>query len=304
MTAEVARLYIQMRTLEELVRQTKENIRLQAEVTDLVRDKQRTGLASGLSLEQALYLLKNTKATLADLEYQQAESKNALSLALGELPGAVDDILKVEKKSLITRPFDFDLDQITRIPADILRRRPDVRAAEENLIAQNALIGVAVADMFPKISVSAMFGIESLKFKNLFKSTSLTHTVTPNTLTPIFHFGALKDNVEVQKAKKEAEVLTYERALLQAANEVKNAIIALYQEEQHYLLLKETYQHADKVAKLMQSKYKNGLIDYTDVLQAEQNRLQAQMQMIKSSGALYANLIRFYKAIGGEFHDK
>ena len=300
LTAEVARLYIQTRTLEELVRQTKENIRLQNEMTNLVRDKKKTGLESQLSLEQALYLLKNTEATLADLEYQQAESKNALSLALGELPGAVDDMLKAEKKSLITRPFDFDLDKITKIPADVLRRRPDVRAAEENLIAQNALIGVAVADMFPKISVSALFGIESLKFKNLFKTTSFTHTVTPNTLTPIFHFGALKENVEVQKAKKEAEVMAYEQALLQAANEVKNALVSLYQERLHYQLLAETFNHADKVANLMQSKYKNGLIDYTDVLQAEQNRLQVQMQMIKSSGTLYANLIRFYKAIGGE----
>ena len=209
--------------------------------------------------------------------------------------------MKEEKKSLITRPFDFDFDQITKIPADVLRRRPDVRAAEENLIAQNALIGVAVADMFPKISVSALFGIESLKFKNLFKSTSLTHTVTPSTLTPIFHFGALKENVEIQKAKKEAEVMAYEQVLLQAANEVKNAITALYQEYQHYQLLQETFNHANKVARLMQSKYKNGLIDYTDVLQAEQNRLQAQMQMIKSSGTLYANLIRFYKATVSDF---
>ena len=304
LTAEVARLYIQTRTVEELVKQTKENIRLQNEMTDLVRDKEKTGLASGLSLEQALYLLKNTEASLADLEYQQAESKNALSLALGELPGAVDDLLKGEKKSLITRPFDFDLDKITKIPANVLRRRPDVKAAEENLIAQNALIGVAVAEMFPKISVSGLFGIESLKFKNLFKTSSLTHTVAPSTLTPIFHFGALKNNVEVQKAKKEAEALTYEQVLLQAANEVKNTLTALYQEEKHYQLLTETFNHADKVAQLMQSKYKNGLIDYTDVLQAEQNRLQAQMQMIKSSGSLYANLIRFYKAIGGEFGEK
>ena len=304
LTAEVARLYIQTRMVEELVRQTKENIRLQNEMTDLVKDKQKTGLASNLSLEQALYLLKNTEASLADLEYQQAESKNALSLVLGELPGTVDDLLTKEKETLIKRPFNFDLDKITQIPTDVLRRRPDVRAAEENLIAQNALIGVAVADMFPKISLSALFGIESLKFKNLFKVRSLTHTVTPTTLTPIFHFGALMDNVEVQKAKKEAEVFAYEQTLLQAANEVKNAIIALYQEEQHYLLLTETYQHADKVASLMQNKYKNGLIDYTDVLQAEQNRLQAQIQMIKSSGTLYANLIRFYKTIGGEFYGK
>ena len=252
-------------------------------------------------MEQALYLLKNTEATLADLKYQQTEVQNALSLVLGELPGSVDDILNNEKKSLITRPFDFDLDKITQIPADVLRRRPDVKAAEENLIAQNALIGVAVADMFPKISVSALFGTESLNFKDLFKPRSLTHTVTPTTLTPIFHFGALKDNVEVQKAKKEAQVMAYEQTLLQAANEVKNALTALYQERLHYQALQETYAHADKVANLMQSKYKNGLIDYTDVLQVEQNRLQAQMQMIKSSGALYANLIRFYKAIGGEF---
>ena len=300
LTAEVVRLYIQTRTAEELVKQTEENIRLQTEMTELVRDKQKTGLASMLALEQALYSLKNTQASLADLEYQQAESKNALALVLGELPGGVDEILKQEKESLITRPFSFDLKKITRIPTDILRHRPDVRAAEENLIAQNAYVGAAIADMFPKISLSALFGLESLKWGKLWKEDSLTHTITPSLTAPIFHFGALKENAEVQKALKEEQIFVYQQTLLQAANEIKNAIIALYQEEQHYLLLKETYQHADKVAHLMQSKYKNGLIDYTDVLQAEQNRLQAQMQMIKSSGNLYTNLIRFYKAIGGE----
>ena len=270
-------------------------------MTQLVRDKQKTGLASGLALEQALYLLKNTSATLADLEYQQVESKNALALALGELPGKVDNILKNQKKSLITRPFNFDLKKITTISSDVLRHRPDVHASEENLIAQNALIGVAVADMFPKVNLSALLGLESLKWGKLWKENSLVHTITSGLTTPIFHFGALKENVEVQKALKEEQLLTYQQTLLQAANEIKNAIIALYQEHQHYLLLRETYGHANKVAELMQSKYKNGLIDYTDVLQAEQNRLQAQTQMIKSSGTLYANLIRFYKSIGGEF---
>ena len=301
LTAEVARLYIQARTTEELVRQTKENIRLQSEMTNLVRDKEKTGLASELSLEQALYLLENTRATLAEQEEQWAEFRNALSLVLGELPGAVDEILNQDKNSLITQPFDFNLEKITVLPADVLRRRPDVKAAEENLIAQNALVGVAVADMFPKISLSALLGFESLKWHDLWKNSSLMHTITPNITAPLFHFGALKENVEIQKAQKEEQVLAYEQALLQAANEVKNAMTGLYQERLHYQALKETFKHADRVAKLMKSKYKNGLIEYTDVLQAEQNRLQAQMQLIKSSGALYTNLIRFYKAIGGEF---
>jgi NodT family efflux transporter outer membrane factor (OMF) lipoprotein len=301
LTAEVARIYIHTRTLQELVRQTRENISLHQKMTELVMDKQKTGLASGLSPEQALYLLKDTSATLTDLEYQLAESKNALALILGELPGSEDNLLKPDEESLITRPFDFDLEKITRISANILRHRPDVRASEENLIAQNALVGVAIADMFPKLSLSALLGIESLTWGKLWEKNSLTHTITPDMTIPLFHFGALKENIERQKALKEEYLLTYQQTLLQAANEIKNAVIALYQEHQHYILLQETYNHANQVAELMQSKYKNGLIDYTDVLQAEQNRLQAQIQMIQSSGALYTNLIRFYKAIGGEF---
>lgn len=300
LTAEVARLYIQTRTFQELVRQTRRNIRLQEEMTQLVKDKRKTGLASDLSLEQALYLLKNTSATLADLEYQHAESKNALALIVGELPGGVDEILKQNTSSFVTRSFRFDLNKITQISADVVRNRPDVRAAEENLIAQNALVGAAIADMFPKVSLSALFGLESLTWGHLWKAKSLTHTITPGITAPLFHFGALKENVAVQKALKEEYVYAYQQALLQAANDVKNAIIALYQEHQHYLLLKETYRHADTVATLMQSKYKNGLIDYTDVLQAEQNRLKAQIEMIQSVGSLYTDLIRFYKAIGGQ----
>lgn len=304
LTAEVARLYIQVRTLQELVRQTKENIRLQSEMTDLVKDKKKTGLTSQLALEQALYLLKNTTATLADLEYQQTAAKNALALALGELPGTLDEMLKDEKKSLMKRPFDFDLKKITALSADVLHLRPDVRSAEENLIAQNAEVGVAVANLFPKISLSALFGFESLKFEKLWHSSSYAHTITPGITTPIFHFGALWENVQIQKAAKEEQLLNYQQTLLQAAGEIKNAVVALLQERIRYQNLTETYQHANKVAELMESKYKNGLIDYTDVLQAEQNRLQAQIQMIKSAGALYTDLIHFYKAVGGMTGEK
>ncbi|MBE6446808.1 MAG: efflux RND transporter permease subunit [Alphaproteobacteria bacterium] len=299
LTAEVTRLYIQSRTIEELIKQTKENIRLQTQMTELVRDKQKTGLASELSLQQALYLLKNTSATLSDLEYQQIETNNALALALGELPGSVEKIMAQEKKSLITKDFDFDLNKITAISAQVLQNRPDVKMAEENLIAQNELVGVALADMFPKISLSALFGFESLNWNKLFNNDSFMRTISPNISAPIFHFGALKENVKIQKAVKEEQILAYQQTLLQSAGEIKNAMVALFKERKRYQDLRETFQHADNVAQLMQSKYKNGLIDYTDVLQAEQNRLQSQMQMIKSSGALYTDLIRFYKAIGG-----
>ena len=238
------------------------------------------------------------------MEYQLAESQNALSLIVGSLPGEIDNLLKTNKKSLINRPFNFDLNKITKISAEVIRYRPDVRATEENLIAQNALVGATIADMFPKISLSTLLGLESLKWGKLWKKDSITHSITPAVTVPLFHFGALKENVTLQKAIKEEYTFAYQQALLQAANEIKNAIISLYKEKQHYLLLQETYNHANTVSQLMQNKYKNGLIDYTDVVQAEQNRLQAQIQMIKSSGALYTNLIRFYKAVGGEFTQK
>ncbi len=302
LTAEVARLYIQLRTIQELIYQTKENIQLQTEMTQLVRDKKKTGLSSQLALEQALYLLKNTSATLADLEYQQEQTKNALSLALGELPGNLEKVLHQERKSLINRPFHFDLQKITKIPTSILRARPDIKAAEENLIAQNALVGVAIANMYPKISLTALLGLESLKWSDFVHHDSLMHSIVPKVTTPLFHFGALKENVEIQNAKKQEQLLIYQQTLLQAVGEIKNAIVALHQERIHYHTLSETYQHAHTVAQLMKSKYKNGLIDYTDVLQAEQNRLQAQIQMIKSCGALYTDLIYFYKAIGGDFY--
>ncbi len=304
LTAEVARLYVQVRTLQELVAQTEENIRIQSEMTDLVRDKKKTGLASQLALEQALYLLKNTMATLADLKYQKTATQNALAFALGELPGTLDEMFKEDKTSLIKKPFSFDLKKITAISTDVLHRRPDVRAAEENLIAQNAQVGVAIANLFPKISLSALFGFESLKWEKLWHHSSYTDTLTPSITALIFHFGALMENVEIQKAVKEEKLLNYQQILLQAAGEIKNAMVALIQERVRYQNLRETYQHANKVAQLMSSKYKNGLIDYTDVLQAEQNRLQAQIQMIKSAGALYTDLIYFYKAVGVRLSDK
>ncbi len=304
LNAEVARLYIQARTTDELLRQTKENIRLQTEMTKLVADKKETGLASQLSLEQALYLLKNTTAQLAQLVYQKEEAENALSLVLGELPGSVKELLAQEKETLLSRPFDFDLNEITAVSASVLRHRPDVKSAEEALIAQNAMIGVAVSQMFPQIKLSALFGLEALDWNDVWKNNSFTKNIIPSVTTPIFHFGALKENVNIQKAIKEERLADYEQALLNAANEVKNAITALFQERLRYQALQETFNHADKVAQLMQNKYKNGLIEYTQVLQSEQNRLQAQSEMIQSAGTLYANLIHFYKAIGKDLNFK
>ena len=195
--------------------------------------------------------------------------------------------------------FRSDLNRLYQLPADIIRYRPDVRVAEEQLIAGNADVGAAIANMFPKISLTGLLGFGSINASRLFEKASFETGIAPEVSLPLLHFGALKNNVELKKAIKDEYLIAYENALLTAAKEIHNSINALQNEFKRNQSARIAYQKMQKVSKLNWQKYKQGLIPYADVLDTEQRRLSAQTNMVNSNSALYQGIVGYYKAIGG-----
>lgn len=301
LVAEITNNYVQLRTTEELLKQAKNNVKIQQDMYQLTLDKYETGLTNAINLNQARYQLETTKASIPQLEYQQTALQNALALLVGELPGSLNKILAQNKKNLIQQPFRYQIDKLYELPADIIRKRPDVRVQEEQLIAQNALVGAAIAEMFPSVNLSGLLGFESLKFPKLFNHNSYSYSYVPELTTPIFHFGALYNNVQLQKSLKEEKMIAYEQSLLTAAQEIKNALVSIDKEINRNSALNQAYQKMSLAAHLTREKYQSGLIEYSQVLDAEERRINAQTELINSNGSLYQNIVTFYKSIGGEF---
>lgn len=296
--AEVASNYIHLRSSEQLLKNARENLKLQSEIYETVKAKYDTGIADTVALNQAGYAVQTTKMTIPQLQSEIEAYQNALALLLGKLPGSLKQELALSRTNLVAKRFSYPLNHLFELPASIIRTRPDVRVAEEELIAQNALVGAAIADLFPKVSLSGLLGFESLHMHDLLKSRSYTYSYVPQVSVPIFHFGALKNNVEVQKALKEEKLIAYEQSMLQAASEIKNSMIAIDKEYQRNTSARKAFEQMDTVLKMTKDKYAQGLTEMSDVLDAELRRLSAQNDLVNSNSAIYLNIITFYKSTG------
>mgnify|MGYP004640413685 FL=1 len=299
--SDIATNYINLRMAEQNLKNMRENILLQEDVYNIISERFNADLVDEMTLSQSKYLLENMKMQVPMLEYQREMYANALAVLLGKLPQCLDEFLQSENKNLVSRVFEYDVEKLYRLPVSIIRSRPDVRMAEENLISQNAEIGVAVANVYPSFSLSGFLGFQSLKFSNLIERDSVGHSLVPKMVLPLFHFSQLRNNIEVQKLKRDEAEVNYEQTLLNAVAELRNAIVAIDKEYKVNKSASLAYQKMSEVSYLMWKKYLSGLVEYTDVLTAEQNRLEAQTNMVNSNANLYKNIITFYKAIGGKY---
>lgn len=299
--SDVATQYINLRMAEQNLKNMRENILLQEDAYNIISEKYAAELIDDMTLAQSRYLLENMKMQVPTLEYEQQMYTNSLAILLGYLPEEMETMLKSDEENLVNKILNYDVEKLYNLPINVIRNRPDVKMAEEELIAQNAEIGVAVASVFPNISLSGFFGLQSLKWSNLVEGDSVGHTLVPQISMPLFHFGALRKNIELQKLKRDEALITYEKTLLNATAELKNAITSLVKEYDRNKSAAMAYQKMSEVSALMWKKYMMGLVEYNDVLTSEQNRLSAQTNMINSNANLYKDIISFYKAIGGSY---
>ena len=194
---------------------------------------------------------------------------------------------------------DIPLELAVGVPADVLRNRPDVRKAERELAAQSARIGVATADLYPKLTLSGSIGLETLKTSTSPTSNAWSLNIGPSITWAIFRAGAIRQNIEVQSALHEQALLAYEAAILTALEDVENALVAYAEEQNRRDSLKEAAQAAQKAAELAKYNYQSGLTDFNNVLDAERSLLTFQELLAQSTGTVATNLVGLYKALGG-----
>ncbi len=301
LVSEVSLAYINLRTSQQLLEQTKENLKIQQALTKLTREKYRSGLSDAIAVNQAEYQLATTKANIPKLEIEIEQYQNTLAILVGQPAGSLHKILSNKTPNLITQKFNYPLDKLYTIPVEVLRLRPDVQGMEASLKEQNAEVGLATSNLFPTISLSAFFGFQSVHSHNLFHNKSYSHSYQPTISTTLFNFGALWHQLKAQEATMQALTAQYEKTLLNATKEVRDLLVGFQKMKIRHQDLLMAWEKMDKAAQLARDKYKSGLIDYSYVLDSEERRINAQSAVTSSNSLLYQNIINFYKAVGGQF---
>lgn len=294
LSAEVALNYVEVRTFQERIAVSDTNLAILMETYELVQARAQAGLDDELAVFQAKASLESARAQIPSLRTGLEEGMNRLALLLGEQPGALHAELEKARPIPVT-----PLEVAVGVPADILRRRPDVRSTERELAAQTARIGVATADLYPKITFSGSIGLDALSLDNLFTAGSRTWSYGPGISWQVFNASAIRANIEVQSALQEQALIRYEAAVLAALEEVENALVDYAHEQQRREALIQAVDAARQAFELAEYKYRTGLTDFITMLDSQRTLLSHQDQLAQSNGSVTTNLIRLYKALGG-----
>ena len=292
--AEVALNYVQVRTFQARIKVAEANLSTQQETYDLTSFRFQAGLIDELAVKQALYNLENTRSQIPLLRSGLEITKNRLAVLTGKQPGAVHEKLTAYGDIPVT-----PLNIAVGVPAETLRRRPDIRRAERRIEAQNARIGVAAANLYPKFQLNGSIGLESFSSSNLLNYESHTWRFGPFISWNVFDAGAIRKNIEVQSAIHEQVLIQYESTVLGALEEVENALVAFVEEHYRRKSLITATEAARQAALLSQDRFTAGLVDFSSVLDSQRSLLSFQDQLARSEGEVTANLIRLYKALGG-----
>lgn len=297
--AEVANTYFNLRGSQEQLRIAEQNLKLQSEIYELVKSKYDAGLADDITLNQSKYIVETTQSTIPSLQSSIETYQNALNTLVGQLPGELNEQLQNTKGNLVRRRFTFDISQLYDLPVTVLRNRPDVQISEQNLIAQNAKIGQAVAQLYPNVSISGFFGFQNANIAGLVDSDNNVYTYSPVISLPIFHWGQLTNTIELQESMTKEYYYLYQQSLLGAAAEVRNSMVAVEKEYNKNTSDRNAVKAQRQVAELTLDKYKQGLLEFSDVLTSQQNLLDSQNALISSNAQIYQNIVTFYKSVGG-----
>ncbi len=299
LTADVARSYVMIRTFEERLKIARENLLTQKESLRIAQARFEAGATSERDVQQALTQLKSTEAQIPSLETSIRRTQYALSILLGMPPGKLNDLL-AGSGGIPKAPLEVAVG----IPAELLRRRPDIRNAELQAAAQSALIGYAKADLYPSFSLTGVFGFLSSNagksnLSDLFSWSSRVATFGPSFQWNILNYGRITNNVRVQDARLQKLLLNYQETVLRAQKEVEDGLIEFLKAQERVSLLSKSVGAAQRSAELALTQYREGATDYTTVLTAQQSLLNEQDRLAGSQGDVPQGLISVYRALGG-----
>ncbi len=296
--AEVAQTYAQLRGAQELTRITAEEITTEQDVLTLTRQRHLRGLVSELDVDQAATQLNAVQAQLPQFEQQADQAMANLAVLLGQPPEALRaELITAGPVPLVPAIIPIGL------PATLARRRPDIRQAEAQLHAATAGLGVAVAQLFPDISLTGSLGTRATQAKYLGDWANHFSTGGGTITLPLFEGGRLTGGVRLARAEEGDAVLAYRQTVLTALRDVENALTALRTEQARQHRLGELVASARDLLYLARNRYDHGLSSFIDVLNSETTLVQARQQWTQSAMITATNLVALYKALGGGWEE-
>lgn len=294
LAAEVAVNYINLRGLQARLDIARSNLATQSETLQLTRWRGQAGLVSSLDVEQAVSATETTRAQLPALQTGISQALNALAVLTGQPPGVLQAALGT-LAPMPPAPADLTL----AFPAESLRQRPDVRAAELGIVAALARVGMADAARLPSFGLSGSLGLSALTLGSLTNSASLLKSLLASVSMPLFDGGAGLAQVRVQEAALEQARVAYRAAVLTALQEVEDALVALRGDQERLARLQDASTAAANAELLARTRYSSGLIDFTTVLGTQRSLYSAQDSVASAQATLAADHARLYKALGG-----
>jgi NodT family efflux transporter outer membrane factor (OMF) lipoprotein len=291
---DVATYYVTYRTAEQRIKYAKENADFQRNKTlPIVEGYSKTHIANDLDKFEVQSTLEQTEATIPELEIARRQAANQLCILLGIPPQDLQ--ARLGCGSIPTVPTEV----AAGIPADLLRRRPDVRRAERQAAAQSAQIGIAEAEFYPHIAINGTIGLAAENFSDLFQEKALTGSVGPGFTWNILNYGRLSNNVHLQDARFKELVTTYQNTVLSAAQDVENGMVTFLRAQQRAKSQAASVADAKKAVNISLAQYSAGAIDLTRVTLLQQNLVPLEDTLAQAQGEIATGLIQVYRALGG-----
>jgi NodT family efflux transporter outer membrane factor (OMF) lipoprotein len=293
LVGDVAQAYVQLRIVEQQLEYIAANTKLQQDTLDIAKARFAGGQATDLDVEQAISVLAQTESQKPQLEIQRRQLANHICVLLG-MP--VHDLEYRLGKSRIPSAAP---EVVVGIPADLLSRRPDVRAEERRAAAECALIGRAESDLYPMISIGGELGWSAQEFSHLWTSNAFQGTVGPSFQWNLLNYGRLVNNISRVENRFEAQVAKYQQTVLQAGEEAENAIIQFLRSQQQAEKLVVSVTAAEKAVAVAKVQYQGGLVDFNRVSLIQQNLVQQQNLLAQAQGNIALGLVQVFRALGG-----
>jgi NodT family efflux transporter outer membrane factor (OMF) lipoprotein len=293
LVAEVAATYTNIRTLQQRLKYANQNVQIQQGSLEIAEVQFKNGATTEVDVEQAKLSLTSTEAAIPALLASLRQQNNLLCILLGEPPR--DLLPELGEGKIPIAPTEVALG----IPCELLRRRPDVRAAERAVAAQSAQIGVAVSDFYPHFSLTGSIGYQAQNLNRLFVPAGNTGLISPGFSWDVLNYGRIKNNVHTQEAAFQALALQYQSTVLSANQEVEDSVTGFLHAQDQTLVLDESVTAADKALELTIAQYQQGAVDFNRVFTLQDTKVAQQDAYASSQGNIALNLIGVYKALGG-----
>ena len=298
LAAEVALEYVTLRASQQRLAIVRANVGSQAETLQISEWREMAGLVTRLDVEQARTNLEQSRASIPGLETTRAEAEHRLAILVGQAPGSLRETLRE------TRPLPAAPDGIAvGIPADTLRQRPDVRAAELTLRAEIARTAQTEADRYPSLTLSGSFGWKAFALSALDGGNSVVRSLAASLAGPLFDAGRVESRVAAQTAVQDQAFVAWEKSLLTALEDVENAMAAYANGRDRVDARSRAASAAANAAELARAQYQAGLVDFQSVLETERTLLTAQDNLASAEADVLTAVIQLYKALGGGWNN-